>query len=104
MSKKLDVSKSFLQFWTAYPRKVKRKEAVKAWSRLNPAPELLTEMLAALEVQKVSDDWLKDNGQFIPLPPTWLNGERWKDEVRQAPKEKTLAEFMNQQEGEHATQ
>ena len=34
-----------------------------------------------LERQVTSADWLKNNGQYIPYPTTWLNGERWNDEV-----------------------
>jgi DNA replication protein DnaC len=34
-----------------------------------------------LEKQKVSTEWLKDGGQFIPHPATWLNGRRWEDEA-----------------------
>jgi len=37
-------------------------------------------MLAALDWQKKSQSWTKDNGQFIPLAATWLNGRRWEDE------------------------
>jgi hypothetical protein len=28
----------------------------------------------------VSADWTKNNGQYIPLPATYLNGRRWEDE------------------------
>lgn len=36
-------------------------------------------MMQALGRQKASADWQKDGGQYIPLPTTWLNGERWED-------------------------
>ena len=29
-----------------------------------------------------SDEWAEDGGRYIPHPATWLNGERWEDEVR----------------------
>ena len=45
--------------------------------------ELLEQMLQAIEEQKKSKDWQKDNGQFIPYPYTWLNQGRWKDEVEE---------------------
>ena len=35
----------------------------------------------ALEAQKASFDWQKENGRYIPLPATWLNGKRWEDEL-----------------------
>ena len=36
-------------------------------------------MLDAVRKQKLSDDWTKENGKFIPYPATWLNGQRWLD-------------------------
>ena len=50
-------------------------------------PEFLTsevlslEICAAVENYKETDQWKKDNGQFIPYPATWLHQERWKDEI-----------------------
>ena len=38
-------------------------------------------LVAAVEAQKASTQWTKDNGQFIPNPATWLNQGRWEDEV-----------------------
>ena len=35
----------------------------------------------AIEKQKKSAQWTKNDGQFIPHPTTWLNGKRWEDEV-----------------------
>lgn len=72
----------FARFWQAYPRKVGKAAAEKAWKRLKPPPELLETMLAALGVAKTTSGWTKDGGQFIPHPSTWLNGRRWEDEVR----------------------
>jgi hypothetical protein len=39
----------------------------------------LDEVLSGLERWKRSTAWLKDNGQYIPPPSTFLNQERWKD-------------------------
>ena len=41
----------------------------------------LQTLLDAVEAQKKTPQWQKDNGQFIPHPTTWLNGKRWEDEV-----------------------
>ena len=38
-------------------------------------------MLEAIEKHKASSQWQKDGGQFIPHPATWLNQERWEDEI-----------------------
>jgi hypothetical protein len=68
----------FDKFWKEYPRRVSRSTAAKSWLKLKPP---LAEVLTALEVQKQSDQWQKDNGKFIPHPATWLNQRRWEDEV-----------------------
>lgn len=70
----------FETFWSAYPRKVGKVAAMKAWGR-NGRPELSV-ILSAVEAQKSSDQWRKDGGRFIPHPSTWLNGRRWQDELR----------------------
>ena len=38
--------------------------------------------MTALEAQKKSLQWSKEGGQYIPNPTTWLNQERWEDELR----------------------
>ena len=73
----------FQSFWTAYPNKKAKPAALKAFTKLKPDAELLAEMLKAIEVQKQSAQWQKDNGQYIPMPTTWLNQRRWEDEPPQ---------------------
>ena len=76
-------SELFDRFWTAYPRKVAKPDARKKFEKLNPDEELLQTMLTAIEKQKRSDQWTRDNGQYIPHPSTWLNQRRWEDEVQE---------------------
>jgi hypothetical protein len=64
-------------FWKAYPKKVKKKDARKVWARLKPDEALRSKIHGALETQR--REW--DARKFIPDPTTWLNGERWEDEV-----------------------
>lgn len=71
---------NFDEFWQAYPKKRAKDDAMKAFAKRKPDRDLLDQMLKAIETQKRSDDWLKDNGQFIPYPATWLNDARWMDE------------------------
>ena len=37
--------------------------------------------MEALSRQRQTDKWLKDGGQFIPNPATWLNQRRWEDQA-----------------------
>lgn len=73
-------SASFLSFYKEYPKKEGKLKAMQAWKALNPSHELIEIIMVALQKHKQLDRWLKDNGQFIPLPATWLNGKRWEDE------------------------
>jgi hypothetical protein len=38
-------------------------------------------MLEALEQHKLSTQWLNHNGKYIPHASTWLNQERWNDQL-----------------------
>jgi len=71
----------FELFWTAYPRKVGKKDALKSWYKIKPDGETATKILAAVEAYGRSPQWTKNNGQFIPHPATFLNQERWNDEI-----------------------
>ena len=72
---------NFEQFWKAYPRRKGKGAAQRAWDRIKPDGQLFSQILAAIEQQKQGEDWLKENGRFIPHPTTWLNQERWLDEM-----------------------
>lgn len=71
----------FIDFWDDYPRKVNKAQAIKAWEKLRPDPELAAKIKTALNHAKQSRDWTKDDGAFIPHASTWLNQRRWEDEV-----------------------
>lgn len=70
----------FAKFWERYPKKVAKPQALKAWKKIKPSGQVLVGLKAGLEKQRASADWLKDGGQFIPHPATWLNSRRWEDE------------------------
>lgn len=72
---------AFETFYSAYPRKIAKKNALKAWSKIDVTPDLLKTILEAIEKQKKCSQWVKDGGKFIPHPASWLNAERWNDEV-----------------------
>lgn len=70
----------FERFWLAFPRKVGKDAAWREWQRLKPSEALTDTMIAAVQAQIASPQWLKDGGQFIPHPRTWLHQGRWEDE------------------------
>lgn len=77
----------FELFWKEYPNHKSRKKALQSWHKLKPTPELTQVIVEAVRKAKESPQWKKDNGQFIPHPTTYLNQERWNDEL-ESPKTK----------------
>ena len=75
------VDDRFDTFWQAYPKKVGKAYAKKCFDKLKPSAELTERMIKAIEEQKRSLEWKRDNGQYIPNPSTWLNQGRWDDEL-----------------------
>lgn len=67
----------FLEFWKAYPYKTAKDKAWEAWQKKSPP---LQDCLKTLAWQVKSEQWVKEKGQFIPMPATWINGKRWEDE------------------------
>lgn len=68
----------FQKFWSAYPKKVGKQTAKKAFQKADVPMDVL---LTALDQQKQLAQWKKDGGQYIPNPATWLNQRRWEDEI-----------------------
>lgn len=79
---KKDISEDsgFASFWSAFPNKKAKADAIKAWSKLKPSEALQASILKALEIQGQGEDWTKEGGRFIPHPATWINARRWEDE------------------------
>lgn len=77
----------FDRFYAAYPRHDSKQVSLRSFTKLmtecksdDERNALLDKMLAAVDKSKTSDQWLKNGGQFIPMPSTWLNQKRWEDE------------------------
>ena len=68
---------SFEAFWAAYPRRVGKGEALKAWMKAvkTTDPELLISAATAFATQRSGAD-----PKFTPHPSTWLNQQRWFDD------------------------
>ena len=74
-------------FYKQYPRHKDRAYALKCWLSKVERKDF-PQILEAVRWQKNSDDWLKDGGQFIPYPSSYINGRRWEDERRRSTIEK----------------
>jgi hypothetical protein len=71
----------FEKFWSLYPKRTGKGAALESWKKINPNKELFEKICSAVNSQKTSDQWTRDNGQFIPYPATWLNQKRWDDDL-----------------------
>ena len=67
-------------FWQAYPKKKGKAVALKSFLRINPTQTLFDEIMKALN-EINSRYWKTIAKQFIPDASTWLNQERWQDEI-----------------------
>lgn len=74
----------FETFWDAYPRKVGKDAAAKAFAKRRFTVEQLAAVVAAVETQRRCEAWTREDGRFIPHPSTWLNEGRWQDEISSA--------------------
>ena len=88
----------FDEFWSLYPRKIAKATARKAWGRLSPEQQLM----AAKAIDTHCQYWRTKETEleFIPHCATWLNQERWEDELVIEPKkEKIDKKWMFSNEG-----
>lgn len=71
----------FDAFWAAYPkceRKSGKAECRAIWHSRNLS-SVKGRLMKALEIDKASRGWTKNNGDYIPFPKTWLNKKRYLD-------------------------
>ena len=77
--RKTVVPGEFDLFWAQYPKKVGKQAAQKAFRNAQNRPRI-DDLLKAIDRARLSEQWRKDGGQFIPNPATWLNQGRWDDQ------------------------
>ena len=80
-------------FWELYPKKEAKGAAAKAFKaavKKAGADKVIDGLKAQLPML------VKTERQFIPLPATWLNAERWADEVAPTQPERTQGWWNNQ--------
>ena len=88
----------FDEFWSLYPRKIAKANARKAWAKLSAEQQLL----AAKAINTHCEYWKAKETEleFIPHASSWLNGERYEDEIIIEPRrEKSDKKWMFTNEG-----
>ena len=71
----------FEKFWNAYPNHKAKSKAAAAFDKFIKGKVDIDLIISAVEAQKNTDQWKRDNGQYIPYPATWINQRRWEDEL-----------------------
>ena len=69
----------FESFWEIYPKHQDKKKAKQKFLKLCTDEKKYQEIMQGL--RNVLPVWAKKDNKYIPMPTTWLNGERWNDEV-----------------------
>lgn len=77
----LESAARFDEFWSAYPKKQSKLPASKAFEKIDFKNHTFEKIMEALEVFKKSEQWGRDGGQYIPLASTWINQQRWNDDL-----------------------
>jgi len=95
-----DVDDGFDRFWDAYGKKVDKGHARKAWKRAvkKTSPETI---IAAAEEYRAWVDRNETEQRYVAYPATWLNGERWNDEMVDH-RELTVSEQLKLREKENS--
>lgn len=81
------IENKFDEFWESYPRKVGKPQALKTFKNKvkglseNKLTENVGQILKGLEKYKAFWKAKRTEINFIPHPSSWLNQERWKDEL-----------------------
>jgi len=75
--------RTFSLFWKNYPRKEAKKKAWQAWFKVADPEAVIEKMKVILPIQMESEQWTKENGKYIPMPTTYINQERWEDEIHE---------------------
>ena len=79
-NKEKEYSVHFEKFYDQYPRKIGKTQASKSWEKIPFSEEVFNEIMAGL-ANYIKHEWKGKEMKYIPHAATWLNQERWKDEV-----------------------
>jgi hypothetical protein len=74
----LMLNQDFESFWTNYPKRTKKEDAMQAWIKIKPDLDIV---LQALKWQKETKEWQKENGQYVPSARNYILDRRWTDEL-----------------------
>ena len=82
-------SEDFEKFWESYPRCKRKSDKSGTFKTFEKYKSVVTTeiLIKILNAQKQDQSWIKQDGEFIPAPTTWLNQKNWENDywTTQAP-------------------
>lgn len=88
----LEKEQQFNEFWEVYPRKTNKKKAMTAYNKISKDTHNF--IINDLQKRINTDEWKKENGKYIPYATTYINGERWNDEIVGIIENENIPEFL----------
>ena len=73
-----ECAEPFEIFWSAYPKKVDKSGAKRAFRGVEVPVQ---QLVSALQEQQRSSQWNADGGRYIPNAATWLSRKGWEDKL-----------------------
>lgn len=86
------VSENFKLLWDAYPKKISKADAEKAWKKLNGSSPDIKVVIDAIKeqtecyVRSQGDNFNTVKWKFFPNASTWINGKKWEDIIEKPKK------------------
>lgn len=87
----------FESVWCAYPRKVSKKDAMKAWGQISEEDRFAAAQSLPLHIK-----FWEISGtpkEFLPYLASWLRGERWTDELEMPQTRRSTDDWMRSTAG-----
>jgi len=75
-----ELANGWVEFWNEYPRKDSKARAFEVWKRQRLHAQQQT-VMTHLRTIKLTDQWTRDGGKFVPHAATYLSQRRYLDEV-----------------------
>lgn len=73
-------SEAFENFWNEYPKCKRKGSKADAWKIFKKFEKESSLIISVLQKFKNDQSFLKNDGEFIPAPSSWLNKKHWENE------------------------
>lgn len=85
------LDEAFEGLWLIYPNPRQKKDAREEFKKLKPTHEFVDRLRASIYAHRQTNEWIKQNGEFVPRFVNFLKQRRWEDDVQRAPAQPSLS-------------